>query len=126
VKALEEGMTTIFVLEDDHDLLRLYTHALTFRGYTVEFTDSAESAINMIRDGACTPDVAVLDMSMPGLPGSAVVEFIRNQSQYPDLPIIVISCDDDFRQILTTAHVEFIPKPISLTDLYHAVARHAI
>jgi two-component system cell cycle sensor histidine kinase/response regulator CckA len=119
-------MTTIFVLEDDPDLLRLYTHALSFRGYTVEFTDSAESAINMIQDGACTPDIAVLDMSMPGLPGSAVVEYIRHQSHYPDLPIIVISCDENFRQTLKTAHVEFIAKPISLTELYSAVARHTI
>jgi CheY-like chemotaxis protein len=119
-------MTTVFVLEDDPDLLRLYTHALSFRGYTVEFTDSAESAITMIQDGACTPDVAVLDMSMPGLPGSAVVEYIRNQSSCPDLPIIVISCDEDFRQVLKTSRVEFMAKPISLTDLYSAVARHAL
>ncbi len=117
-------MTTIFVLEDDPDLLRLYTHALAFRGYHVEFTDSAESAIHMIQDGACTPDMAVLDMSMPGLPGSAVVEYIRNQSHYPDLPIIVISCDEDFRQILKASRVDFMAKPISLTDLYSAVARH--
>lgn len=119
-------MTTVFVLEDDPDLLRLYIHALSFRGYAVEFADSAESAINMIQDGDCTPDVAVLDISMPGLPGSAVVEYIRTQSHCPDLPIIVISCDENSRQVLKTASVEFIAKPISLADLYSAVARHTI
>jgi CheY-like chemotaxis protein len=117
-------MATVLVLEDDPDLLQLYTHALAFRGYTVEFADSAESAINMIRDGACTPDVAVLDMSLPGLPGSAVVDYIRTESFYPDMPIIVISCDDDFRRVLMAARVEYMAKPISLTDLYRAVARY--
>jgi CheY-like chemotaxis protein len=118
-------MTTVFVLEDDPDLLRLYTRALTFRGYDVAFTDSAESAITMINGGACAPDIAVLDMSMPGLPGSAVVEYIRQQSDTPDLPIIVISCDEDFRQLVESARVMFIAKPINLSDLYSAVARCA-
>jgi DNA-binding response OmpR family regulator len=117
-------MATVLVLEDDPDLLQLYTNALAFRGYAVEFTDSAESAIDMIRDGAFIPDLAVLDMSLPGLPGSAVVDYIRTQSLYPDLPIIVISCDDDFRRVLKAARVEYMAKPISLTDLYRAVACH--
>ena len=123
---LEVAMTTIFVLEDDSDLLELYTEALAFRGYTVECTNSAEKAINMIRTNACTLDVAVLDMSMPGLPGSAVVEFIRTESHCPDLPIIVISCDEDYRPLLKTARVDFMQKPVTLTDLYHAVARHTM
>jgi CheY-like chemotaxis protein len=117
-------MTTVFVLEDDPDLLRLYTHALTFRGYDVAFTDSAEAAIDMIHKGACTPDIAVLDMSMAGLPGSAVVEYIRNRSDHPDMPIIVISCDEDFRARLQPSHVDFMAKPISLSDLYRAVAHY--
>ena len=119
-------MTTIFVLEDDPDLLRLYTRALAFRGYEVAFTNSAESAIDMIHEGACSPDIAILDMSMPGLPGSAVVDFIRQRSNTPDLPIIVISCDEDFRQVLESAHVTFITKPINLNDLYRAVAQYII
>lgn len=118
-------MTTIFVLEDDPDLLELYTQALTFYGYEVAFTDSAEKAINMIDDSVCSPDIAVLDMSMPGLPGSAVVDYIRLQSTTPDIPIIVISCDEEFRRLVDSSHVEFIRKPIGLNDLYSAVARYA-
>src|SRR5512145_2447582 len=117
-------MTMIFVLEDDPDLLHLYTRALAFRGYDVSCTNSAESAIYMIDQGGCTPDIAVLDMSMPGLPGSAVVEYIRKQSSFPNMPIIVISCDEDFRQLLQPAQVMFIAKPISLSDLYSAVAHY--
>jgi DNA-binding NtrC family response regulator len=116
-------MTTVLVLEDDSDLLRLYTRALTFRGYEVICTDCAESAIDTIDDEDCIPDVAVLDMSMPGLPGSAVVDYIRHNSRYRELPIIVISCNEDFRQVVDRAGVTFMPKPINLSDLYRAVAR---
>lgn len=117
-------MTTIFVLEDDPDLLELYTQALEFCGYEVSFTNSAESAIHMIHEEGCTPDIAVLDMAMPGLPGSAVVEYIRHQSRFPDLPIIVISCDEAFRDQLQPARVTFMAKPIGLSDLFSAVARY--
>ncbi|NDJ77513.1 MAG: response regulator [Chloroflexi bacterium] len=118
-------MATIFVLEDDPDLLHLYTRALSFRGYEVEYTNSAESAIAMLNDGAVSPDIAVLDMSMPGLPGSAVVNFIRNESDFQDLPIIVVSCDEDFRELLRNARVRFMTKPIELAELYTAVAQLA-
>jgi hypothetical protein len=40
------------------------------------------------------------------------------------MPIIVISCNEDFRQVLQPAQVMFIAKPISLSDLYSAVAHY--
>ena len=117
-------MAKVFVLEDDPDLLNLYTRALSFRGYDVTSTNSAESAIDMLDGEICEPDIAVLDMSMPGLPGSAVVDYIRTQSSHPTMPIIVISCDEDFRQRLQHHKVTFFTKPINLNDLYQAVAGH--
>jgi len=115
-------MTTVLVLEDDPDLLNLYTRALKFRGYDVHFTDSAENAISLLDQHTLTPDVAVLDMSMPGLPGSAVVQHIRGDVQYRHMPIIVISCNEDFRKELRESNVTFMTKPINIRDLYNAVA----
>lgn len=115
-------MAIILVLEDDNDLRNLYTRALKFKGYQVESADNAESAIEMLTTGQVKPDAAVLDMSMPGLPGSAVVNYIRQESPTPDLPIIVISCDDHFKFELSTSDIKFIAKPINLVDLYSAVA----
>lgn len=115
-------MATIFVLEDDKDLLYLYTRALKFWGHDVVFSESAEQAIAMLDNGQCVPEIAVLDMSMPGLPGTAVVEFIRERSLFNKIPIIVVSCDEDFRQLLRTSQVMFMTKPIGLGDLQKAVA----
>lgn len=116
-------MANILVLEDDPDLRNLYSRALNFRGHNVAAADCAEQAIEMLYAGAVMPDVAVLDMSMPGLPGSAVVDFIRNESNLPDLPIIVISCDESFKHALRPSKVNFMAKPINLADLYVAVAK---
>lgn len=116
-------MSLVFVLEDDTDLRNLYSRALDFRGYEVTATESAEQAIEMLDDGALRPDIAVLDMSMPGLPGSAVVDYIRNKTNFSNLPIIVISCDESFKITLKSSDVTFMPKPISIADLYSAVAK---
>lgn len=116
-------MANIFVLEDDNDLRNLYYRALNFKGHAVVTSDSAEKALELLQNGEVTPDVAVLDMSMPGLPGAVVVDFIRTQSLTPDLPIIVISCDEAFRISLKASNVTFLPKPISLADLYAEVNR---
>lgn len=114
-------MTRILVLENDPDLLNLYTRALKFRGYDVETANAADTAIGMITEGAALPDIAVLDMHMPGLSGSAVVEYLRDHSAYPDIPIIIISCDDDFRNLLQEYDVVFMSKPVNLADLYQTV-----
>jgi DNA-binding response OmpR family regulator len=115
-------MATVFILEDDPDLLNLYSRALGFRGYDVTCADSAENAIKLLSTEQRVPDIAVLDMSMPGLPGSAVVEYIRSQRHLRDLPIIAISCNEDFRQMLLSSEVTFMTKPINLIDLYRLVA----
>jgi DNA-binding response OmpR family regulator len=110
-------MALVFILEDDRDLLNLYSRALRFRGYDVLCADSAENAILMLDEGSFAPDIAVLDMSMPGLPGSAVVEYIRSQRHLSQLPIIAISCNEDFRQMLLSSEVTFMTKPINLVPV---------
>jgi len=115
-------MALVFILEDDRDLLNLYSRALRFRGYDVICAESAESAITLLDEEQYVPDIAVLDMSMPGLPGSAVVEFIRSQRHLSELPIIAISCNEDFRQMLLSSDVTFMTKPINLVDLYRIVS----
>ena len=117
-------MTSVFVLEDDPDLRNLYTRALKHKGYEVDQAESAEKAVAALSQSR--PDIAVLDMSMPGLPGTVVVEYIRHHSSTPNLPIIVISCNEDYRQELLWADIMFIKKPINLSDLYTAVARKTL
>jgi len=115
-------MTRVLVLEDDKDLRNLYTKALKFKGYDVKTAACAENALEMMADDHLQPDIAVLDMSMPGLPGSAVVEYIRAQVGWDDLPIIVISCDEDFRISLADYNIDFMPKPINISDLFNRMA----
>lgn len=119
-------MATVLILEDDPDLLNLYTRALRFRGYEVHVTNSAENAIHWLDQHTLTPDIAVLDMSMPGLPGSAVVQHIRGDVRYRHMPIIVISCNEDFRNELRGSNVTFMIKPIEIRDLYSAVAEYVM
>jgi CheY-like chemotaxis protein len=115
-------MTTILVLEDNPDLLELYTQAFSFKGYDVAFSNCAEGAIAKFTECGCPPDMAVLDMLMPGLTGDAVVEFIRLHSQRPDIPILVVSCDEVFEAQLRWADVTFMRKPVELEDLFDAVS----
>lgn len=115
----EFEMPTILILEDDDDLRNLYSRALNFKGYEVTVADRAEAALEIL--GHCKPDLAVLDMSMPGLPGSAVVEHMLTNTS--DVPIIIISCDERFRYKYKAEDLKFMAKPINLADLYQAVAQ---
>jgi DNA-binding response OmpR family regulator len=111
-------MLSVLILEDDSDLRNLYTRALKFKGFDTITAASSEEALDLFQNDDIHPDAAVLDMSMPGKPGSVVVEYIRQQSDNPTMPIIVISCDEDFRFQLHNHAVTFMTKPINLADLY--------
>ena len=115
-------MSRIFVLEDDHDLRNLYQKALGFRGYEVMVTESAEEAIETLTGIDIVPDIAVLDMAMEGLPGSEVVWFIRSQERFHHIPILVVSCNENFREELADADITFMRKPLDLRELYHVVS----
>ena len=68
----------ILVADDDPDLLDLVAYALGQAGYLVVKAADGTSAIELF--DAEAPDIAILDINMPGLPGSKSVRAIRSRS----------------------------------------------
>lgn len=79
-------MATILIAEDDADIrsvLRLY---LESEGYRVTEAESGTRALELAR--AQTPDLAILDVMMPGMNG---YELIRQVRAFSNLPILILS-----------------------------------
>ena len=69
-------------------------------------------------------DVALLDLSMPGVRGFSGLMYLR--AQYPSLPIVVVSANDDpavIRRCMEFGASGFIPKTLGIEALRAAVAR---
>ncbi len=79
--------TSILVVDDDPDLLRLMQIRLTAAGYAVSTAESAERALAQV--SATRPQLVVTDLRMGGMDGMALFEAIR--SLHPMLPVIILT-----------------------------------
>lgn len=114
-------MKTILLAEDNLGAAALCQVELEDEGYRVVLAADGEQACRAVQERA--PDVAVLDISMPGIDGLQALARIRET--FPDLPVILFTgfdedCVTDPRAGLATACVE---KSGDLTELKRAIAR---
>lgn len=83
----------ILIVDDDRGVARALQR--TFKQYGYETTvagDGFQAGVELVYS---KPHLITLDLSMPGVDGYEVLEFVRNQDEFRDLKIIVISALDD-------------------------------
>ncbi|WP_195278480.1 response regulator transcription factor [Clostridium sp. J1101437_171009_A5] len=105
----------ILIAEDDADirsLLRLY---LEGEGMRVLEAADGNAALELAREH--TPDMAILDVMMPGLNGFELTRALR---QYSDLPILILSAksqDNDKILGLNLGADDYIAKPFNPVEI---------
>ncbi len=111
----------VFVVDDDQSARRGLARLLRAAGHDVrEFASAVEFL------GALEPDVSgcvLLDLRMPGVSGEELQAEL--ESLRVDLPIIVVTADDDpktRRQAHAMKAVAFFRKPVDGTALLDAIA----
>jgi twitching motility two-component system response regulator PilH len=82
-------MKTIFLIEDDAVIVRVYRTKLVNEGFRVEVAADGLAALKMLP--TVNPDLVVLDLMMPKLSGADVLKFIRSTAALKDLPVIILS-----------------------------------
>jgi CheY-like chemotaxis protein len=112
----------ILVVDDTPDNLFLIETVLQAEGYQVEVADNGQDALSMIE--AEPPALLLLDVMMPGMHGYEVVRRIRQNSNLPFIPIILITgCEQlDTSEQFDVAVEGFICKPIDFDELLKHVS----
>ena len=83
------NMANILIIEDHPALLKLYGIILGRVGYTVTLADSGEAGIEAARRSP--PDLVILDLVLPGIPGIEVARRLRQDGILPVAPLIAMS-----------------------------------
>jgi len=86
-EAMAPPRTSVLVVDDDPDLLRLMQIRLDSAGYRVTTAESAERALALI--SVARPQVVVTDLRMSGMDGIALFEAIHAHN--PTLPVIILT-----------------------------------
>lgn len=114
---------TIFVIDDDQDLRESIVEILEDNGFTAVGCESAEIALQKMKDRL--PLLVVVDNMMPGMGGMAFIPLIRND--YPSIKIIMItafSTVDNAVAAMKSGADDYLAKPFKRNDLLMAVKRN--
>ena len=119
-------MTTIALVDDDHNILTSVSIALEAEGYKVDTYTNGSSALEGIVSHP--PDLAVLDIKMPRMDGLELMRRLREKSNVP--VIFLTSKDDEVDELfgLKMGADDFITKPFSqnlLVERIKAVLRRS-
>lgn len=121
----ESGQKTILVV-DDYDEVRLVTRrALESFGYRVVEAANGAEAVRVAQSE--TPDLILLDLSMPAMDGFATIHQLRKLLGLRDVPVIALSghAAPEIREdALAAGCREFMTKPVHMNKLRLAVERH--
>lgn len=84
-------MAKILLAEDDKFFTALYKNKLVNAGYEVEVAEDGEVALTLLSRGPITPDIIILDLVMPKKDGYEVLSWVRNNPNFKNIPVIILS-----------------------------------
>lgn len=115
-------MKTILIVEDNPKIAKAIGARLKYHGYAVRIASDAPSALIQARKHE--PDVAILDISIPGGNGLDVAENLQLNVCEKTLPVIFITASKDpaLKERASKLHASaFLEKPFSAQQLVAAI-----
>ena len=108
-------MTRVLVVEDEESYREALSFLLEREGFEVSLAETGPDALAIFeRDGA---DIVLLDVMLPGVPGTEVCRQIRKTSQ---VPVIMVSArDEEIDKVigLELGADDYVTKPYSPREL---------
>ena len=108
----------VLLVEDEADIRELIRYSLAQAGLEVEEASDGAEALEKLR--AFVPDLIVLDLMLPGMPGLEVCRRLRSRADTARLPIIVVSARSSPSEKalgLAMRADDYVSKPFSPRDL---------
>ncbi len=106
---------TVLVVEDERKIRELVRDYLEREGLGVLTTDSGADGIALARSSR--PDLVVLDLRLPDVPGEEVAREVRSFSAVPILMLTAKAAEDDRIHGLELGADDYLTKPFSPREL---------
>jgi CheY-like chemotaxis protein len=89
----------LLVVDDDPQVVDLVRQLLEDQSYEIQSASDGEEALEEI--ARQRPDVVLLDLLMPRLDGFGVIEALRHDPRYQDIPVVVLTA----KALTTEEHI---------------------
>jgi len=115
----------ILVADDDQSLVRTLTWILKESGYDVVAVPGGENLVDRLEEEQ--PDLLLLDIMMPKVDGLELLDRIKHDARWRDLPVLMVSSmppEEATVRALGLGAADFIPKPFRVRELLARVEAH--
>lgn len=116
-------MPKILIVDDEEFFLKILSQSLTSLGYDDQVAVSDPSEVSSYLS-AQDFDLALLDVSMPGINGLELVKLVGRQS--PQTQCIMVTANEEIPTVIKAVKLgayDYLLKPVDVKQLGHAVAR---
>jgi excisionase family DNA binding protein len=111
----------VLVVEDEPELLRLFTMVIAGWDLPIDVTPAANGFEALLRLGQRCPDLLVTDLNMPGMDGFKMIASLRGVGPtYDDMEIVVVTALSEVdieRRGGLPANVRVFHKPVPFDEL---------
>ncbi len=105
----------ILLIEDDSKIVNFLSLALKAKGYSLSVATTGQEGIVCF----CTqnPDIIMLDLGLPDMDGTSIIEEIRKVSQIPILVVSAREQEEDKIVALDAGANDYVTKPFNTGEL---------
>jgi two-component system response regulator RegX3 len=108
-------MTRVLIVEDEPDLADPLAYLLRREGYEATVAEDGPAALSSFREEGA--DIVLLDLMLPGMPGTEVCRQLRSASA---VPVIMLTAKDSEVDIVVGLELgadDYVTKPYSAREL---------
>ena len=106
----------LLLVEDNRELSSWLTRLLSQSGYAIEQAFTGEEAVHLLRTQSY--DAILLDLTLPGVKGQAVLKQLRGKNN--EVPVLIISALNTLGDIIENLNLgadDYLAKPFDIQEL---------
>jgi len=111
-----DQQTKILVVDDEPTICKLMKVFLSKQGYLVQIANCGKDALHLFEESS--PDIVLLDISMPGMRGIDVLKRIKSvESKCGVIMLSAYGDDETIQEAIDMGAFCYIQKPMELVEL---------
>ncbi len=112
----------ILVVDDEKDVVEAISKKLSQEGFEPIAAYDGEEALIKVKE--TSPDVILLDLTMPKINGFEVLKRVREEYKDKWIPVIIISANADLESVKKSYNLEadhYLTKPCSMENIVRGI-----
>ncbi|MBR0801271.1 response regulator transcription factor [Bradyrhizobium jicamae] len=105
----------VLLIEDELKIRRFLRAGFEIHGFSVREAGNAADGLKAATFNA--PDLVILDLALPDMPGAEVLERLRSWSNVPVIVLSVTSTEDEKVRLLRAGADDYVVKPFGMAEL---------